>query len=130
MDVEIVEETWKELGFKLRANAYYLIVRTKPHIRKTASGLLWLPPKLQDFHGELPHLVETHAVVLSAGPRGCAAEFQPGETVAFKRLYFGYWYKVGRREDQEFVGWVDANQVLWKIEDDEPAGRAEADAAE
>lgn len=112
LHTDMVEKTWEELGFKLRALGYKTIVRTLPHLRKTPGGVLWLPPKLQGFHGELPHLVEVRAVVLSAGPLGLAKNMEVGSIIMFKRLHFGFWYRVGDLVDQEYVGWVDANDVI------------------
>lgn len=121
--LDLVERTWEELGYRVRATGWKTWVRTMPHPRKI--GSIWLPPKLQSFHGELPHLVTVHAVVLSSGPLGLAADFKPGDRIAFKRLHFGYWQKLEAANkdewggDEQYVGWVDANQVLgfWEDED-------------
>jgi hypothetical protein len=107
----LVEQTWKEMGFRIRARGYQVWVRTVPFERKV--GAIWLPPKLQSFHGELPHLVTTRAVVLSAGPEGFARDVKPGDTVAFKRLHFATYMPVGDPDHQEKVGWIDSNEVMW-----------------
>jgi hypothetical protein len=84
-----------------------------------------MPPKLQSFHGELPHLATVHATVLSAGPVGLAAEMSPGDTVAFQRLHFGWHAKLKPTNtdeyggDDEYVGWIDSNQVLWFVEEED-----------
>lgn len=124
--MDIVERTWEEIGCKIKPVGYRMWVRTKPHVRKTEGGL-WLPPKLQKFHGELPHLVTVHATVLCSGPKGVAKEFKPGDVVAFKRLHFGFQWKLEPSPehqdvwgwDEEYVGFIDANEILWKVIEDE-----------
>jgi hypothetical protein len=140
--MDLIERTWEQLseqlngGKRIRATGFNLWLRTFPHERKTSGGI-WLPPKKQAFHGELPHLVTTHALVLSAGPVGVAKEFKPGDVVAFKRLHFAFMWKLDPdpdREDcwghdEEYVGWIDANQVLWKVEEEESdASRSDREA--
>lgn len=125
--MDLIERTWEEIGCKIRATGYKMWVRTKPHARKTGGGI-WLPPKLQSFHGDsAAHLIIVHATVLSSGPVGVAAEFKPGDTVAFQRLHFGYMWKLKPDpeledvwgHDEQYVGWIDANQVLWHVDEDE-----------
>ena len=94
-------------------------MRTLPFSKKTDSGALWLPPKLQSFHGDIvAHLQTVRGVVVSAGPHGVAADFAVGTMVEFQRLYFGYHQKLDA-ETQEYVGFIDANQVLWHLAFDE-----------
>lgn len=114
---DIVEQTWKDLGFKVRAMGYQTWVRCDPHNRKTPSGLLWLPPKHQGFLGKLPHLVTVEATVLSSGPRGVAAQLKPGDRVLFKRLHFGTWAKLPQSDrEAQFgevhIGFIDSNEIL------------------
>jgi len=104
--IGLVQRTWDELGEKYRARGYWVWVRTEAHREKI--GQIWLPPRLSSFHGELPHLVNVMATVLSAGSTGAAKEFKPGDRIWFTRLYFGYHKKM---EDGTFVGWLDANQI-------------------
>jgi hypothetical protein len=108
---ELVKDTWEELGFEVEARGFQVWVRTLPFPRKI--GSIWMPPKMQNFHGELPHLVTIRAVVLSSGPDGPAREFEPGEVVAFKRLHFATYQAAGLKDEQGKVGWVDSNQILW-----------------
>ena len=117
--LELVEKTWEDLGNRIDARGYWTWVRTDPHREKI--GSIWLPPKLASFHGELPHLVNVIATVLTSGPEGLAAEFSPGDRVFFKRLYFGYWRKM---EDGTFVGWIDANQIDGFIDGDTDVGQS------
>lgn len=114
MNTELVQETWEELGFRVRARGYYIWVRTLPFPRKI--GSIWMPPKLQQFYGELPHLVTIRALVLSAGNAGLAEGIHAGETIFFKRLHFAEYRRVGEREEQQRVGWVNANDVMYKEE--------------
>lgn len=114
---QLIDATWDELGYKIRARGYWLWVRTMPHARKV--GSLWLPTKLQGFYGELPHLQSTKAVVLSAGSAGVAKDIKPGDVVVFKRLHFALYKPVGNPVLQEKVGWIDANQILYCSEDED-----------
>lgn len=119
--MDVVERTWKELGYRVKATGYRVWVRTLPHPRKV--GAIWLPPKAASFHGELPHLRTVFAVVLSAGPKGVAQELNPGDVVAFKRLEFAWWAKLepAQRDeygsDEEFVGYIDANHIVYVVEE-------------
>ena len=117
--MKLVEQTFDEIGYRIKSVGFMTWVRPFPHLRKTHGGLLWLPPKLQGFHGELPHLVTVRGVVLDSGPVGAAREFKAGDVVEFQRLYFGHYWKIGLPEDQEYVGWLDANQIMWRVTDDQ-----------
>lgn len=123
--MDLIERTWEEIECRIKATGYMVWVRTKPHKLRTKSGL-WLPPKASKFHGELPHLRTVQATVLSAGPIGVATEFKPGDVVAFQRLHFGYIWKLAPKErdeyggyEEEYVGWIDANQILWHVDEEE-----------
>jgi len=119
--MDVVEQTWKELGYKVRATGYRAWVRTLPRPRKI--GSIWLPPKMASFHGELPHLRTVYAIILSAGPKGVARELKPGDIVAFKRLEFAWWAKLEPTQtdeyggDEEYVGYIDANHICYLLED-------------
>lgn len=122
--MDLVNETHEQLGYRIEPIGYKIFVRTMPHEKK--KGLLWLPPKLQSFHGEtLAHLVIVRATVLSCGPRGLAATIEPGEIVEFQRLHFGFVEKLfggGTVDDpfgEVYVGFLDSNQLLWKMEADD-----------
>jgi hypothetical protein len=110
--LRIVENTWDILGFRLRAKGRIIFCRTEPVPTKTASGLLWLPPKHQTFHGRLPHMQMVLARVLSSGPK---AEVNPGDRICFKRSYFAWLWKLG---SEELVGWIDESQVIGWAEKD------------
>lgn len=119
--MDIVERTWDELGYRVRATGYRTWVRTLPHPRKI--GSIWLPPKAASFYGELPHLRTIFAVVLSSGPVGVAKELKPGMIVAFKRLEFAWWAKLKPAQtdeygaDEEYVGYIDANHIVYVVEE-------------
>jgi len=119
--MDVVERTWKELGYRVEATGYRVWVRTMPHPRK--HGSIWLPPKAASFHGELPHLRTVYAVVLSAGPKGPAAELKPGDIIGFKRLEFAWWAKLEPTQvdeyggDEEFVGYIDSNHIVYVVEE-------------
>lgn len=116
----MVERTWEELGYRIRATGWKVWVRTLPHGRKY--GSIWLPPKAASFHGELPHLRTVYAMVLSAGPKGQAQELKPGDIIAFKRLEFAWFQKLTPTNvdeygaDEEILGYIDANHICYRIE--------------
>ena len=117
----LVEDTWEKLGHKIRGHHKWVWVRTLPFNTMTPSGLLHLPPKLATFHGEVQaHKVIVRAVVVASGTCGVAEEFKPGDMVEFQRLQFAYHRKLDRFT-QEYVGWVDANHILFTVHDDEEA---------
>lgn len=138
--MDLIERTWEEIDCKIKATGYNVWVRTKPHPRKVAEGSkLWLPPKLQSFHGDsAAHLIIVHATVLSSGPVGVAKQFKVGDVIAFQRLHFAYMWKlepaIEHQDcwgwDEEYVGWIDANQVLFNVEDDEEIQDVRGDDAE
>ena len=117
----LIERTWEELGYRIEATGYKVWVRTRPHPRKI--GNIWLPPKAGSFHGELPHLRTVYATVLSAGPRGVAADLKPGDIVAFKRLEFAWWAKLEPETpdeyggDEEYVGYIEAPHIVYLVEE-------------
>ena len=122
---DIVDKTWDELGYKIKASGYRVWVRCDQHMRKTEGGI-WLSPKAQGFHGTMPHMVTMHATVLSAGDIGVAKQFKPGDRIMFKRLHLGWWAKLGNpRYDAEFgeavVGFIDANEILGRPVGEEAA---------
>ena len=135
--MDLIERTWKELGYEIEATGYRVWVRTLPHPRK--AGSIWLPPKAGSFHGELPHLRTVYAVVLSAGPKGPAAELRPGNIIGFKRLEFAWWAKLEPTEtdeyggDEEFVGYIDSNHIVYVVEEADgvnvPLGTESCEAA-
>jgi len=128
----LVADTWDELGYSIRATGWKVWVRTLPWPRKI--GLIHLPVKQASFHGELPHLRTVRAVVLSAGPKGHAEELQAGDLITFKRLEFGYMFKLEPRKelgdayghDEEFVGFIDSNHIVGVVEEDIDAAPQQA----
>lgn len=102
--MDVVERTWTEVGYRVRPLHRNVFVRTDPPEQKV--GSLWLPPKLQSFHGDLPHMRIISATVLIAGPK---TEVKPGERICFQRLHFAWLKKL---EDGGMFGWIDQVQVL------------------
>lgn len=97
-NLERVEETWEELGFRLRMLRSAILVRTEP-LPKTSGGVI-LPDRATSFYGELPHVQFVTAVVLSAGPK---AVLKPGDRIAFTRLFFARYMEM---QDKTMVGWI------------------------
>lgn len=111
-----VEQTWKELEFKIRPTRYWVFVRTEHLPQRTRSGRIWLPPKLVNFFGELPHMQNIKGVVCSVGP--IASEkfgLKVGERVLFKRLEFA-WYK--KMQDGTYFGWINCNHIHGYVDGD------------
>lgn len=99
-----LRRTFDELGIKgFRAMRKMLLVRTEALPQKI--GLIYVPPKLATFYGELPHLQNIYAMVLAAGPK---ADCKPLDRVVFQRLYFARWQHM---EDGTVVGWIDEANV-------------------
>lgn len=101
--LEIVDRTWAEVGCRVRPLKRMVFVRTLPMATKV--GLIYLPPKMTSFHGELPHQITIRSMVLSSGPK-CTVK--PGDMVCFTRLHFAWWKKL---EDGCMVGWIDESQL-------------------
>lgn len=104
-----VDETWAEVGYKVRPLRDVLFVRTEPP--PTKIGSIHLPPKLQGFFGPLPAGTIVTAVVLSAGPK---CEFKVGDVVAFIRTPFARFLDFA---DGSKVGWLPEEQLMYGLED-------------
>ena len=105
----LVDQTWKEIGYKIRplktnTNIY---VRTMPPPQK--KGLIWLPPKLARFHGDLANKIMTRGVVVAV-PEGMTG-VKVGDRVCFPRLFFGFLFKVSYQPEIYF-GFVKATHVF------------------
>jgi len=128
---DLVERTWQELGYKIRAVGCKVWVRTFPHKKKSRGGL-WLSPRQASFYGELPHLVTVEAVVLSAGSKGLAIAVKPGDRIAFSRGHFARYVQLESTEvdaygpSEEFVGYIDIYDVFGFIEEGANAYRRDS----
>jgi hypothetical protein len=97
-NLEVVEATWKEIGYRIRPLRHTVFIRAdKPALK---IGEIWMPPKLTDFYSGMPHHALIGATVLSAGPK---AEVKPGDRVCFQRLYFA---RLCVMRDFTLVGWI------------------------
>jgi len=103
LNMDLVEKTWAEVGYKVRPLGRKLFVRTLPIEEKI--GSIYKPVKLTKFHGELPHMQLIRGVVLAAGPE---AKVKIGEQICFTRLYFA-WLK--KMEDLTMFGWITEEQA-------------------
>ena len=106
-----VDETWAEVGYRVRPLRSLLFVRTEPP--PTQIGSIILPPKLQGFYGPLPAGTVITAVVLSSGPN-CDA--QPGDIVTFIRTPFARWLDF---KDGSKVGWIPEGELFYKFVDED-----------
>ena len=106
---DLARRTFTEIGIKgFRPLRDLVIVRTNPMPQKT--GSIYLPPKLQTFYGELPHMQPITGIVLVAGPK---AIVKPGDQVAFMRLYWATW---DRLEDGTYVGWIQEPNLIGHVD--------------
>jgi hypothetical protein len=108
----LIESTWEELGYKVKPLYAKVFVRTDLPPEKI--GLIYLPPKLADFHGGYGHQRLVTATVLAAGP--LAKMVKPGDRVCFARLYFGYLEKL---KDKTFFGWIEQEQLAGHPSDED-----------
>jgi hypothetical protein len=93
-----------------------LFVITDAPPQKTASGLLFLPPKISSFYGELPHIRLVTGTVIAAGPK---ATTTVGARVIFQRLHFARWQKFSKADEPEvYVGWIDEDSLVGYPEDE------------
>jgi hypothetical protein len=113
----LVEETWTELGYKIRPLRWMVFVRTDPFVGKI--GSIHVQGKDNYFYGALANSRLVTAVVLAAGKAGLAQYLNSGDRICFQRLYFT-WYK--KMEDGTLIGWVDANQVTGFVDGDSSTG--------
>lgn len=116
---ELIEQTWKELGQRLSPVRDLVMVRTEPHEKKI--GSLYLPPKLQHFYGELPHLQMVTATALSVGPQ--CRSIKVGDRIVFSRLFFGRLFTM---KDGTLVGYLREDQVSGHRLDPRPPPTSEA----
>lgn len=106
--MDSIQSTLQELGVKtLRPLRRTIFIKTLPPPQKTDSGLLWLPPSLSSFYGEMPHLRILKGEVLAVGPT-CTVKV--GETVAFQRLHFARWTSLSVADT--YVGWIDETHLV------------------
>lgn len=110
---ERIEETWKELGRKIRPRKRVVFVRTEvPKERSTKSGII-CPQSTTGFYKGYAHQALIKAMVVDSGPDTCV---KPGEWVAFQRLYFAMLWEL---EDKSLFGWIDQNQIGGYVDADE-----------
>ena len=113
-NLDVVGQTWNEVGFKVRPMHAKVFVRTDPPAEKI--GMIFLPPKEADFFGGMMHLRLVTATVLSVGPM--ARLVKPGDRVVFQRMNFGY---IKKLEKGVYVGWIEEQQLVGHPEGSEVA---------
>lgn len=107
-NMDVVEKTWAEVGCKIRPLRNTVFLRTLP--LETKIGSILLPPKLTQFHGELPHQKTIRAIVVAVGPK---TQVKTGDQVCFTRMQFAWWKKL---DDGCMLGWIDENQITGYFE--------------
>jgi hypothetical protein len=107
-DMQAVEATWKELGYKLRPLKQTVFIRAD--LPEDKIGNIWKPYSLLGFYAGMPHAALIGATVLSAGPK---AEVQPGDRICFQRLYFA---RLVELQDHSLVGWIQGPNISGYLE--------------
>lgn len=102
--LEIIEQTWGEIGWRAKPLKRWVFVRTE--LLPDKIGSLYLPPTLRGNYAQLGHKVLMRALVLSTGPQ-CRI-LKPGDRIAFPRLFFARWHYL---EDKSLAGWVDEDNI-------------------
>jgi hypothetical protein len=104
---QLAADTWKELGFQLKAVGKRMLVRTEVLPQKM--GSLYLPSQYSETFGQrLGAKVPITAHVLSKGSRVSDA-ISVGDRLLFPRLVFGWTHRLA---DKTYVGWVEEAEVL------------------
>lgn len=127
-----VQETWDELGFKIRAVGTAVFVRTDPLPEKTKAGI-YLPPSHSDFFGQrLGSKVHMTGTVLSAcrtkgygskSDRTVPSTLKPGDKVFFTRFEFAWLW---RMKDGTRVGHIKEPLIHGVLSESEEDVRLEA----
>jgi co-chaperonin GroES (HSP10) len=111
--MSIVDDTWAEIGRKVRPLGRIIFIRTE-QLKQTTDGGLYLPASQQTFYDGPMHLRLITAVVLSVGPK-VDGTLQPGDRICFQRQFFARWCVL---EDRTLVGWIDDSQVAGVCDSD------------
>jgi hypothetical protein len=110
---EKVQQTWAEIGFKIRPLRSLVFVRTdRPQER---IGSIYLTQEAASFYyPRAPHAHIVSATVLSAGPK---TQLTPGDRICFQRLHFAWLFQLA---DRSYVGYIQEGNLVgyW----DEPEG--------
>jgi len=105
-----VDQTWEELGYKIRPLKYKVFVRTEPLFMRSEGGVFLAPNATQLYGNRMAHQVLVRAIVVSAGPVARDWwKFEVGQRIVFKRLHFA-WLK--KMEDGTYFGYIDAAEIL------------------
>jgi co-chaperonin GroES (HSP10) len=113
---DFVEETWQELGTRVRPLRDLVFLRTVKPSQQTEGGI-WFAPSDQNFYDGPLHLRLMRAIVLAAGPRSV---LQPGDHICFQRLYLSRWKGL---QDGTFVGWLREIEVALVVDPDVEVSR-------
>jgi hypothetical protein len=98
------EETWKEVGFKVRPTGRKIFCRT---VLEKSNSLLVLPLAAQSFfYGDANKKI-LNLKVLSVGPNVKAVK--KGAIICCRRMEFG---RIWEFKDGTKGGWIDESQVL------------------
>lgn len=109
-DSKRIQQTWDELGFRVRPLKFKVFVRTEPLFVRDESGL-FLPPSRTNLYGDrMAHQVLVRALVCAVGPVARDHwKFEEGQRIVFKRLHFAWLRKM---DDGTYFGYIDAAEIL------------------
>ena len=105
MSTDLVNQTWEEVGYRVRPLRDMLYVRTDPMPEKFENSALYMPHKYTDFFGQLPSQTTIYGTVVSAGPK---ATSKAGDRVAFSRMNYARWLDL---KDHTKLGWISEADI-------------------
>ncbi len=111
MSIELVNQTWDEIGRKVRALRYTVFLRTEP-VQTQSLGGIHYPASTTGFYDGLMHMRLVCATVLAVGNE--VHELEPGMRVCFQRKYLARWQTL---KDGTFVGWIHSEEVTGILEE-------------
>lgn len=113
----IIEQTWEDLGYKIRPTRHRVLVRTEPVPALTKGGII-IPDTYRGLYEGPFHLRLINAYVLRIGEG--VNEVKVNERVCFQRKWFirhrllGFDQAVGWIKESEIAGILDAETSVEK----------------
>ena len=110
--MQVVADTWEELGRRFRPLHKGLFVRTDPMAIRTAGGL-FLTGEESAFHKGMGHNKVIKATILSVAKD---VPMKEGERVCFQRLHFTW---IWRLRDGTYVGIIRDDFLIGHLENED-----------
>jgi co-chaperonin GroES (HSP10) len=113
-----VDQTWEEVGYKIRPLKYKVFVRTEPLFVRSEGGVFLAPAATELYGNRMAHQVLVRAIIVSVGPVARDHwHFEVGQRIVFKRLHFA-WLK--KMDDGTYLGYIDAAEIVGEPTDLDP----------